>query len=267
MALIRLQISDAIVFQLLRRDLAATNPQAGKWKEVNVVYLAVKPATLLYSYGSRSVTTQTTPDSGFVDKYGSRLTRVMMQGTFGLQPRRQGATMQDGYTRLLNFREMFRLSQQARRDRTKDGLQQQYVYAVNFFDFVNSEMMAVNLDTFDIRTDARVNPFIPTYTLSFSSVGPIIAVVSKDPMLFMLQGIESLISAASDALDQLLQNDAVQAALLGVNAVVDGIEILGGLKTNLGITATLYSQALSGVPNSVTESVQAAGMPLVMIKG
>lgn len=154
MATLRIQKADAIVFQLIRRDLKANTD----WQEASVFAMAVKPTTLRYEYGSRAAIAQTTPDEGFVDKFGSRLTRVSMTGTFGLQFRRQGIEIQDGYTRLLNFRDdVFKRLQQARP--TKQDGESRFVYSLNYYDFIYDERFAVNLETFTPEVNARRNPF------------------------------------------------------------------------------------------------------------
>ena len=168
------------------------------FEEVKVFPMAVKPADLRYDYGSRAAVTQTIPDHGFVDRFGSRLTRVVMSGTFGLQPRRQGISVKDGVTRFLEFRdEIFKVSQQARAV-SEDG-KEGFVYALNYYDFIWDERFAVNLETFRANINARRNPFEPIYELTFTSIGPTISAVPGDTILGALLAADRISSTASSA--------------------------------------------------------------------
>jgi len=245
MATLRIQQADAIVFQLIRKDQKAGTD----WQEVAVYAMAVKPTTLRYEYGSRSVIAQTVPDQGFVDRFGSKLTRVSMTGTFGLQPRRQGIDIQDGYTRLLNFRDdVFKRLQQARP--TKQDGESRYVYSLNYYDFIYDERFAVNLETFIPEVSARRNPYEPTYTLTFTSIGPIQTVDTKDGLLYALLAFSDMLTAAQDGLTgavaALQAIPAVSAIMFGGAAILTGIDTLSNLAVNLGALASMYTNALAG---------------------
>ncbi len=245
MATLRIQQADAIVFQLIRKDQKAGTD----WQEVAVFAMAVKPTTLRYEYGSRSVIAQTVPDQGFVDRFGSKLTRVSMTGTFGLQPRRQGIEIQDGYTRLLNFRDdVFKRLQQARPEK-QDG-ESKYVYSLNYYDFIYDERFAVNLETFIPEVSARRNPYEPTYTLTFTSIGPVQTVDTKDGMLSMLLNFSFMLTKAQDGLTGAVATlkgiPAIGAILQGAGAYVTAIDTLSNLAGSLAGLASMYGSALAG---------------------
>lgn len=245
MATLRIQKADAIVFQLIRRDLKANTD----WQEASVFAMAVKPTTLRYEYGSRAAIAQTTPDEGFVDKFGSRLTRVSMMGTFGLQPRRQGIEIKDGYTRLLEFRDdVFKRLQQARP--TKQDGESRFVYSLNYYDFIYDERFAVNLETFTPEVNARRNPFEPTYHLSFTSIGPIQQVQTKDGLLAALLAFSDMLTMAEDgltgAVDALRALPAVSEIMFGASALLTGIETLGETIEKIAALSSMYNGALAG---------------------
>lgn len=263
MAAIRIQKANAIIFQLVRTDLKKASGGTGrKWEEVQVVPLAVKPKDLTYNYGSRSAIMQTTPEEGFIDKYGQKLPQVTMSGTFGIQPRRAGTSFKDGYTRLLEFRdEIFKRSQQARpvKGDSTMGLKYgadddgtSYVYGVNFYDFIHDEQYSVNLDTFRIQADAQRNPFEPTYSLGFTCLGNPIKTESQDPMLQVLLFTSKTIDGALKAIDSV--NSAIANSWAGTVAGygVGAYDTGSGLYDEVKAVGGMYGNALSGVANIPT---------------
>jgi len=276
MAFLRIRLADVILFQLIRKDLS--NPSS-KWTEVSVFPMAVKPKILSYQYGSRSAIQQTIPDNGFIDKYGSQLTRVTMSGTFGVQPRRIGLDFQDGYTRLLNFRDdLFKISQQAVAIKS-DGAAD-YVYAVNYYDFINDERFLVNLDQFTIDTDAVRNPIEPTYNLSFTSLGPIITeAVSSDPLLVVLNAFSDAMAWTLSQGQALLDTGFATKIVDVAGIFVVGLEECSFLWNQLGNIGALYGAAVAAqivsakglskaVPNAaVNNPVSRTAEAFVSVKG
>ena len=273
MAIFRIQTANAIIFQLIRKNLQATDEQGSQWQEVTVCALAVNPAVLRYQYGSRVAISQTTPDEGFVDRYGQQLPKVFLSGTFGIQPRRQGLLMVDGISRLLNFRDyIFKLSQSAygakqvdpnAPDPTPASGQQgvgDYVYAVNYYDFIYDERFLVNLDQFIPEVNAARSPIEPVYQLSFTGLGPVIPVTTSDPLLKSLFAIQDVIDGATQGLDDLtdtISNIAVGNTTLGklgnqANLVVTLAGQLIQSNTNIKTLASLYKNGISN---------QVAGIP------
>lgn len=242
MATLRIKTADAIIFQLIRSNLKGVDAPARQWQEVAVYAMAVKPATIRYSDGSRSVINQTEPDAGFVDRFGARLVSISMQGTFGLQPRRSGLLLKDGYTRLLEFRdECFRRSQQARALST-DGAAQ-FVYAINYYDFINSEQFSINLDTFTRDLDARRNAYEPTYQLTFTALGqPIKGVQSRDPLLIVLLAVSGFFDTVTGFVNGVMSDPTVQA----INGVGDLLPALAGTLTNIASLKAMYATAIAG---------------------
>ena len=275
MASIRLKLGDLIIFQLLRKNLAGINEPARAWNEVKVVTLAVKPSFIDYNYRGRSQINQTQERSGFVDKYGMLFTQVNMGGSFGVKPRRVGLSLKDGYTRLIEFRdEIVKKS-----NRVNDALDQKelnataptnaygqslqadanarYVYAINFYDFINDEMFAIDISTFNIRLDASFNTVMPTYKLGFQEIGDIIQVNTKDAVLKMQLAIASVIDSIQNDLDvavnTISSSPIFQVAELGVSYFDD----MNYQLANLATVLSLYGSAITG---TVTQSLQSSGL-------
>ena len=275
MASIRLRKGDLVIFQLLRKNLAGINEPARIWNEVKVVTLAVKPSFIDYNYRGRSQINQTQERSGFVDKYGMLFTQVNMGGSFGVMPRRVGLSLKDGYTRLIEFRdEIVKKS-----NRVNDALDQKelnavaptnaygqtlqadtnarYVYAINFYDFINDEMFAIDISNFNIRLDAAFNTVMPTYKLGFQEIGDIIQVATKDGVLKMQLAIASVIDSIQNDLDvavnTISSSPIFQVAELGVSYFDD----MNYQLANLATVLSLYGAAIAG---TVTQSLQASGI-------
>ncbi len=275
MASIRLRKGDLVIFQLLRKNLAGINEPARIWNEVKVVTLAVKPSFIDYNYRGRSQINQTQERSGFVDKYGMLFTQVNMGGSFGVLPRRVGLSLKDGYTRLIEFRdEIVKKS-----NRVNDALDQKelnavaptnaygqtlqadtnarYVYAINFYDFINDEMFAIDISNFNIRLDAAFNTVMPTYKLGFQEIGDIIQVATKDGVLKMQLAIASVIDSIQNDLDvavnTISSSPIFQVAELGVSYFDD----MNYQLANLATVLSLYGAAIAG---TVTQSLQASGI-------
>jgi len=267
MAIIRIKKADAIAFQLVKKEL--TRPGA-QWEEEQVVIMSPKPSIIRYSYGTRSAVTQTVPDMGFIDRYGSRLTTVFMAGTFGIQVRRVGIKLKDGYTRFLDFRdEIFKKSQDARA-KTLDN--RKFVYAVNFYDFINDERFAVNLNQFDPQIDAKYNAIENTYQLSFMSIGPIFRVIPVDPTLQVLLLVDWLITEGNaglnDALAWLRAAPVISQIVTIADLIASGIDIAGQVSANLQILGTLYGSAVAGQVSTLTSPSQSLGQKAIaVIKG
>lgn len=255
MAAIRLQMADAIVFQVIRKDLAAES----KWEEVDVYPLAVKPATADYTYASRTKMVQTTHKSAFIDRFGLQPIPITLAGSFGIQPRAAGINFKDGYTRLLEFRdEVVKLTNSVDNALVVNGAypsislsakaNAKYVYAVNFYDFIYNEMYAINIDSFNINVSATYNPFEPRYSLSFTAFGPPIATnaPTKDALLMALMQVSAIVTSIED------QANALSDVISG-NAVIQNVAsvaILAGQMVDLvgriGTLGALYMNAISG---------------------
>ena len=261
MAILRIQKADAIIFQLVRLDLAknvsSTDAQKqGLWEEVQVFPMATKPESIDYNYSSRSAITQTEPENGIVDRFGQKLPVVTISGTFGLKQRRVGAVVKDGYTRLIEFRdELFKRSQQARpvtsdsmfgKKYGSDDSGTQYVYAVNYYDYIYDEQWSTNLDNLKIRVDAKRNPFEPTYSMTFTALGDPIKAKTNDGQLLVLQATSDLIDSGELAINNVYTKLLNSGPGMAIGAVIGGLtelQYLSGAIAALGIS---YAQAVAG---------------------
>ena len=252
MATIRIKVSSNIIFQLLQKNLAAQDEAGRQWKEIKVFPMTTLPANLTYSEASRVQITQTTPEEGFIDKYGSQLMQVRLSGTFGLQVRRQGVSLKDGYTRLLEFRdEVFRASNRVRQfagEKNIAFLKEQtngnYVYAINFYDFIYDEQHCINFNSFVRTLSAQKNGFVPDYDLSFTTLGRPIQVTSKDPLLILLLGASDLIDKVTSGLDSVAT--AITPVTDVLNFGVEGLDLLADINTNLATLFTQFGGAIAG---------------------
>jgi hypothetical protein len=261
MASIKLRKGNSIVFQLLRSNLAGTDEQMRAWNEVKVVTLAVNPASIDYGYKTRSSVIQTSERNGYVDKFGEEFTKVSMEGTFGSKPRRVGLSLKDGYTRLVEFRDEIvrksnRVNDELDRKENKVELADspaRYVYAVNYYDFINDEMFAIDISTFDIRLNTKDNPIIPSYRLSFTEIGDTIKAETTDgvlrALLFTSEVIDTIENTIDDALSYITDNEIFQTA----DVIVGGIDSLGTQLDNLSVLFTAYSAAVKGVATQASQ--------------
>jgi hypothetical protein len=261
MAILRIQKSDNIIFQLLQKNLDATDTVSQQWKEIKVFPMTVKPANLIYSEASRTAITQTTPEEGFIDKYGSQLMQVRMSGTFGLQPRRQGILVKDGYTRLIEFRdEVYRASNRVRQfegERNIQFLREQkngnYIYAINYYDFINDEQHCINFTSFVRTLNAIRNPFETTYDLNFTTLGKPIQVTSKDPLLFLLTNISNFTDNATEVLDNAI--GILTPAIDVLNFAQEGYDLAVAASSNITTLLVQLGGAIAGQVSSVNTTL------------
>lgn len=285
MASIRLKRGNAIVFQLLRKNLAGFDEPARIWKEVKVITLAVQPTYIDYNYRGRSQVNQTQERKGFVDKFGMLFTQVNMGGSFGSAPRRVGLSLKDGYTRLIEFRdEMVRKSNRVndeldQKEATNANVQNiygqtlqpdinaRYVYAVNFYDFINDEMFAIDINNFNIRLDAGYNTVLPTYKMGFQEIGDTIKVDTKDgvlrALLWMSEGISAVQNELDFATNYIASTEIFQMAELSVSFV----EQISFQMESLSGVLTSYSDAVFGRPTPLSSISSGNALQFSSVKG
>ena len=280
MASINLQPGNYIIFQLLRKNLAGNDDSSRAWQEIDVMTLAVNPSYIDYNYRNRSQVNQTQERKGFVDKFGMMFTQVDMGGTFGSKARRVGLSLQDGYTRLINFRDgMVKKSNRVNDELDNKESQSilfggsadanaRYVYAVNFYDFINNEMFAIDISTFNIRLDSAFNTVLPTYKLAFQEIGDIIKVSTKDGVLRAALAVSSVMSTAqniiNDALSYIGSNSLFQDAAFGVSLFDDTTSQVGLLT---GVTSE-YSSAITTIAAATgSKTVSGNAIQLSSVKG
>jgi hypothetical protein len=143
---------------------------------------------------------------------------------------------------------VFKRLQQARPIK-QDG-ENKYVYALNYYDFIYDERFAVNLESFIPEVSARRNPFEPTYSLSFTSTGPIQTVQTKDGLLATLLTFSDFLTMAQDgltgAMDALQAIPIVSAVMFGANAALTGLYTLSNLAANLSSLSSKFTNAIAG---------------------
>lgn len=118
-------------------------------------------------------------NNNVINKAGLAPIKIMLTGTFGQrQIARGGLRVQDGFGRLKEFRELYRKSQSI----PTNGMPEK-LYLMNYYDFTMHYWFSIDMDTFDLEGDAQRNSKTPFYTCQMTSVGPLINVQAKDPML------------------------------------------------------------------------------------
>lgn len=236
-ASLRVQKGDSIIFQLLRRDVAVSD---SKWEELQVVEMLPKPTVLNYTYAPRNAYYQTIEDQGFIDKYGMAPTGVTLSGSFGIQIRRSGISFKDGYTRFWEFREQIVKLSQRVSPMQSDG-KHQYVYAVNYYDFINDEKFAADIRQLGITMNARYNPRERTYSVSVMRIGPLIANTTRDPMLLLLLAADKVLDMATSGLDSLNNLWTSSPVYTAAGLTVGGMDVLGGQLASLVSMGSKYS--------------------------
>jgi hypothetical protein len=245
-----------LIFQLVK-----FNTETQKVTEILVNSLVVLPRSISYFYTSRAAITQTRGDKevvGFVDKFGRGLTRVQIRGVFGTMPRRVGLELKNGWTRLVEFRELvFKLSHILQGQETSENrymtlakaglLQENDIIAVNFFDFINDERFSVNLDQFQINEDVSSNN-LPIYVLIMTELGEIIETKTSDPTLSVLLAADKLFSDIVNNInelgDKIYSNSTIQGISKALAYAETALEGVGaGLTTLKGTGRTVLDMA------------------------
>ncbi len=242
-----------LIFQLMQVKTSTVSGKTLEVKELNVVSLSVLPSSIQYRYSSRNMLEQTAERdgriSGYRDVHGRGLTEVTINGTFGQELRMDRMEFKTGWDRLMEFREdvfkashgTARLDQLRRRvsprRRLRDagprsreeGADIETYYVVNFFDFINEEQFAVDLNQFDIQESTDHNN-LPRYVLSLKEAGEVVH------------------EYAAEGGDEQTLNTDIGTLVGGGNAVDDW---LSSVDVARSVLERLSTSALSFSPRSV----------------
>lgn len=241
------QIS-AVVFELVKVNIdqyAAKNYRA---EQIQVVYLAVLPESIRYSLMSRDQI-QKTENTTIVNKLSYSPQLVQLRGTFGKKPRLIAGSYLNGWDRLMQFKEnIVKLSKES----SLPNDPQRYIYALNFYDFQWQEFGSINIQSFDIRGEARENTQLPRYDITFYLIGDLIKAQSNDPLLFALQSLfvpGGIVSNVIGDVNQILGDASpfLQYATLPI----DGLGAAVNLVTDAQSFVSGYANSNQGIYNNL----------------
>ncbi len=255
-----------IVLQLVAVPVGENGkPDNNNAIEIAVTPFVVCPSTIQFQYGHRMVVQQTVEDV-FVDQYGRNLTRVTMQGTFGVKPRLLGGLM-NGYERLIDFRKKilkWGYEGALMRDQSLANLvsyaennhlhsiigvtfptmevvgtnvplnlqlkpKNRYVFVVNFYSFYDQEFFSSILDSVQITETVQMNN-LPVYAVSVLEVGALVGLESSNPLLRSLNDSFNFYQTYIEA--PLLEAQAGLSVSPLYKAAISkyvGVDVVGGL--------------------------------------
>ncbi len=236
--------------------------------EIAVTPFVVSPSTIQFQYGHRMAIMQT-EENVYVDQYGRNLTRVMMQGTFGVKPRPLAGLM-TGYERLLDFKKKIMkwgYEGALMKDQglatiiafaENNGLhsivgvtmpqltvvgtnaplnlrltpKNRYVFVVNFYSFYDQEFFSSILDSVRITETVQMNN-LPVYAVNVLEVGGLVGLESNNPLLQSLNDSFKFYQANIEA-PLLEAQDVFSSSPLYKQAVSQYVhaDVIGGLTKN-----------------------------------
>lgn len=205
-----------VVFELVKINVDRyISNQDYKAEQVQTVYLAVLPEQFNYRLTSRDAIRQT-DSKVFVNKYGLAPERCTISGNFGQKSRLIAGTYMDGWSRLKQFEELI-VRKGKETEFTQDG--SKYIYALNYYDFLWQRYGNINIQSFSVNGNSRVNALLPFYSCDFMIIGELIDVYSKDLLLeglLLLFGNQSVLNNLLEGLSDIM--DVASPVLTGIQA-------------------------------------------------
>lgn len=202
---------DYIVFELISIETSKyqdseSNPKY-EAKELETVYLAVMPEQIDYKIAGRDALFQS-QSNVFITRFDYAPQRGRLSGTFGVDNRLMAGTYMSGWDRLKQF-------ERTVVQRSKE-VTEKTVLALNYYDFTHQKYGNININNFDINSNARTNSRLTTYNLDFIIIGDLITSDMEDYLLIVLDtlfGREGVIQIVLDIVNNLLSSWAVQNIL------------------------------------------------------
>jgi len=186
-----------VVFELVKIDIEKSKEEGYKAEQIDTIYLAVTPEDYNCDTQGRNAVTQTT-NKIFVDRHENRYKRITISGTFGDTPRLIGGTFMDGWNRLKQFEDrVIKMKLETYYDKEKaiqdDIDKNKVILAVNCYDFLFQEFGVINLENFNIRSNARQNSKLIQYRFTYDIIGDLISTKETfsegDPLLYSLNTV------------------------------------------------------------------------------
>ncbi len=225
-----------IVFELVKIDLEDYLRGSYKAIPVHTIYLAVTPSQFSYRLASRDAIMQTEGDV-YVNKLDFQPEQCTISGNFGYEPRTIGGTYMTGWDRLRQFQDdIVKLSKKT----NLPGIERdKYIFALNYYDFINQKFGSINIQTFVVRGNARENTMLPYYICDFIIIGDLEHTESQDLLLAQLQdlyGEEGLFASAGEVLGEVFSSTLSPVILEGEllsGAYKSVMNLLGGAEDYL----------------------------------
>jgi hypothetical protein len=178
---------------------------------------------------------------------GNAPTKITIQGNFGQRIIARGLKVQDGYGRLMEFKELFIKSKSLTnviKNNAPDEFR--YIYGMNYYDFNHKEWGSIKLDTLEITSDAAVINGVSSYIVNFTKFGELMSSDSKDPIVKLAQlgvSTQKKINELNAAIDAKIKSSPI------LSAANDIIIYYGALQEALSVVSDMgqnYYSAVAG---------------------
>lgn len=234
-----------VVFELVKISIDEYLTKEYKAVQEETIYLAKLPAVFNYKLKSRDSIVQT-DNKVTVNKFSFQPEHCMISGDFGYQNRLMAGTFLDGWTRLQQFHEYVVL-------KSKDTSDEDYIYGLNYYDFIWRKFGSININNFDLRGNARENAVLPKYSCEFDIVGNLIDVADSDLILAELKAlfgnggvVDSALSTVNDILGEINPIlNVIGSAQLNMQTAYDLTKASQSFFTNLSSKYSNYSNVTS----------------------
>lgn len=222
-----------VVFELIMIDVDKykNNTESYRAQQVETVYLATIPEQFRYAKVARDTIVKTS-DKVFVNKASYQPEKVRISGTFGEKPRLIAGTYMDGWARLRQFEESIV-------EKSKENFQVlygQFIYALNYYDFIWQKFGSIDIRSFEMSGNARQHATLPQYSCDFELIGDLIKATEFDLMLNWFNNVFGKNGIVGDATD--IVNKGLSAAQPILTQVGTGVEII---KTTLDLVGSAQS--------------------------
>jgi hypothetical protein len=240
---------DYVVFELVKIDAGDYLSKTFRAEAVDTVFLTVLPESFRYSLQGRDAITQTDSEV-FKNKFDFAPERCVISGSFLKLPRMISGTFMDGWSRLRQFEQLLKDSKKV--TLPKDGTK--YLYELNYYDFMWQRFGNINVNSYSVNGDSRINTSLERYSAEFIIAGPLIDVLSTD---YLLEGLKltfatgGMIDFALQSVNGLLASIApdLQIATLGIDALTAASGLAQGAESFLSGYSTggkqVYQQVAS----------------------
>lgn len=242
-----------IIFELVSFSLEtdanapeSSSPMPGTPVVVDTVIMDVLPTHLSMKYGSRKSYHMGVGDNNVsVERGGVAPVKISFEGTFGQRMITRGAKVQDGFGRLKEFRSLYLRSQSVAPTLEKNKPNaKRAIYGLNFYDFTIHHWGSVDLDDFEIDRNAQTSNTLPSYSVRLTSMGKLITVPAKDPLLRNLRYAIKL-QEKFDEINTMIQDSVIYEAIGEIAADLESLQIANNA---VGEMLSTYTSAIGNIP-------------------
>ncbi len=232
-----------VAFELIKIDIKSQETE-----QEDVIYLAVKPSQFEYRLQGRDAIAQTNT-TVFITKFSLAPEHCRISGTFGNESQYIAGTYMDGWSRLKQFQEdVVKKSKDVSIGVSKKG---DYIYAINYYDFIFQKFGAINISNWQISGDAQSNTILPKYSCDFAIVGELIKTASKDYLLDMLQrvfGQDGMLKSTLDNVNNYLS--VIEPYLSAISLPLEGLGIAKDLFNESGLMLQTFTSGSKKLANN-----------------